>query len=177
MQASHPLNSEEQDLITQAEKSRGRLYRIALSLCRDPDLADDLAQETLASAWRNKDKLRDVSAINTWLFRILSNCWRDHYRRNPVLTDLSAADPADDITPEDACCLDEMVVQVRTAVMSLPCNQRDVVTLVHLSGRSLLEAAGLLEIPAGTVMSRLFRARRALRYKLSDACIGTSSLL
>lgn len=177
MHSPQSRSSNGHDLMTQAATSRSRLYRMALSLCRDPDLADDIAQEALVRAWINKDKLRDAAAINKWLYRIVRNCWSDHYRRKPVLTEFSVAEPVDAVTPEDVCCLHEIVAQVRTAVISLPVDQRDVMTLVHLSGHSLLEAARHLETPAGTVMSRLFRAKRALRHKLIDADLGPSRLL
>ena len=59
---------------------RENLYRIAYSWCHNPALADDLVQETLAKALKNSSQLRDQQTIRAWLYRILSNCWRDHFR-------------------------------------------------------------------------------------------------
>ena len=67
---------------------RENLYRIAYSWCHNPALADDLVQETLAKALKNSSQLRDQQTIRAWLYRILSNCWRDHFRRSRETVDV-----------------------------------------------------------------------------------------
>lgn len=143
-----------------------RLYRIAYSWCHDPELASDLVQETMRKALRKCDQLNREQALNGWLLKILTNCWRDHYRKHKDT--LSFDDPAvHEIVHSDEDNDRLMIVrQVRKAIANLPHEQREVVTLVDLEGMSYREVADVLEIPIGTVMSRLCRARRQLKQLL-----------
>lgn len=154
-------------------ESRPRLYRLALSWCRNRSVAEDVVQETLSKALAQAGQLRDPEAMHGWLLTILANCWKDHYRRcreteNVDIDDVGEHLPADDATPEEDCCQNQVVRRVREAVLSLPPRQRQVVTLVDLEECSYAEVASILEIPVGTVMSRLSRARQALRELLLD---------
>jgi RNA polymerase sigma-70 factor (ECF subfamily) len=148
--------------------SRERLYRMAFSWTHDPVLADDLVQQTCYQALRKQRHLRDIDAADAWLFRILANCLADHHRaRREVLS-------GDDLlivekwTPEHATQEDQVAQRVRKAVAALPLAHRQVVTLVDLEGFSYASVAQILDIPVGTVMSRLSRGRRALRELLLD---------
>ena len=67
---------------------RENLYRIAYSWCHNPSLADDLVQEALTKALKNSGQLRDPNTLKAWLYRILSNCWRDHFRRSRDTVDI-----------------------------------------------------------------------------------------
>ena len=67
---------------------RENLYRIAYSWCHNPSLADDLVQEALTKALKNSGQLRDPKTLKAWLYRILSNCWRDHFRRSRDTVDV-----------------------------------------------------------------------------------------
>lgn len=145
------------------EESRIRLYRLALSWCGDRMLADDLAQEALTRALRKHHQLRDVERLDAWLFAILHNCWREHLRRLKPQVSLDDVLFVCDRCPEYEQTQDQIVAQVRQAVAALPMGQREVVTLVDLEGLSYAEVAEVLNIPIGTVMSRLSRARRALK--------------
>lgn len=150
------------------ERSRDRLYRVAYSWCHNPDLAEDLVQETLSKALVRADQLRDPDALVSWLLRIMTNEFRDHLRRQRPMSDV------DDIVLEEPSTLDsehergEVVSTVRGAVQKLPFAQRQVLTLVDLEGLSYKEVAEVLEIPIGTVMSRLCRGRHALRELLHE---------
>ena len=147
-------------------QSRGRLYRTAYAWCHDPHLAEDLVQQALCKALQSQEQLKDVAATEAWLLRIMSNCLTDHRRsRREVLTDddIEIVDPR---TPEHDAREQEIVRRVRNAVAALPLEQRQVVTLVDLEGFAYAKVAEVLEIPVGTVMSRLCRGRRALREKL-----------
>lgn len=151
------------------EDSRHQLYRVAYSWCHDTALADDLVQETLFKALKNSGQLRDIARLKTWLFSILANCWRDHLRQYRALDNLDDYEDSlslDEATPEDERALVEMVTHVRTEIARLPLKQREVLTLVDLEGLSYAEVGEILNIPTGTVMSRLCRARRALKEKL-----------
>lgn len=153
------------------EQSRSRLHRLAYSWCRSQALADDLVQEAMSKALGRSDQLRDLEAMHSWLFSILANCWRDHFRGSHDCEDIDEIEEhhlADETTPEDQYLQNEVVRRVRSAVAALPLGQRQVVTLVDLEECTYAEVAAILEIPVGTVMSRLSRARQALKERLLD---------
>ncbi len=151
------------------EESRGRLYRIAYSWCHNAALADDLVQETLTKALKYSDQLRDPNTIKSWLYKILTNCWRDHFRRSRETVDIDDVVLVEEHTPEDHHQRMEVVEKVRAGIATLPVGQRQVLTLVDLEGCSYIEVAEILDVPIGTVMSRLCRARRALKDALLAA--------
>ena len=150
--------------------TRPKLYRVAYAWCHDPCLADDLAQEALIKGLKSAHQLKDESVLEAWLFRILHNCWRDHFRRQHPSLDIEDAMefPSSDKTPEEVHAESELIGRVRRAVATLPMGQRQVVSLVDLEELSYTEAAEALGIPIGTVMSRLCRARQALRVLLHE---------
>jgi len=145
---------------------RERLYRLANSWCRDGMLADDLVQDTLGKALKNHHQLKDYEKLDAWLFRILHNTWMDHLRRYKPTTDLDDIEPLDDKTPESHLSDEQLAYRVQEAVFNLPIPQRQVITLVDLEGSSYAEVSEILELPIGTVMSRLNRARHALKKSL-----------
>lgn len=149
--------------------SRKRLYRMAYSWTHDPYLADDMVQQTLAKALNSQRQLRDIEAADAWLFRILANCLKDHYRakREVLLGDDQVR--VEYVTPETQTQEQQLVESVRSAVSKLPLAQCQVITLVDLEGFTYARVAETLEIPVGTVMSRLCRGRAALRETLLDA--------
>jgi len=148
--------------------SRGRLYRVALAWCGDEMLADDLVQETLERSLQNVHQLRDTSRLYPWLYSILNNCWRQHWRRYRPHEDLDEDRASETPGPESLVGEMELVARVRAAVALLPSEQRKVVALVDLEGLSYCEVAEVLEIPMGTVMSRLYRARQSLALALEN---------
>jgi RNA polymerase sigma-70 factor (ECF subfamily) len=152
--------------------SRGRLYRMAFSWTHDPVLADDLVQQTCYQALRKQKHLRDIEAADAWLFRILANCLADHHRVRREVSGGDLPEAVEKWTPERAAQEDQVARRVREAVSTLPMAQRQVVTLVDLESFSYAAVASILEIPVGTVMSRLSRGRRALRDRLLDARPG-----
>jgi RNA polymerase sigma-70 factor, ECF subfamily len=116
-------------------------------------------------------QLKDETVLEGWLFSILHNCWRDHFRRQHPTVDIDEALElaAPDKSPEEQHADSELIRRVRRAVAMLPLGQRQVVSLVDLEELSYTEAATALDIPIGTVMSRLCRARQALRVLLHEA--------
>lgn len=153
------------------EASRCRLWRLAQSWCRDQALADDLVQETLAKALHRHSQLRDPDSMHAWLCSILANCWHDHLRQGKDMLDIESIaeqDLTSTVCPESECLQNEVVARVRSAVGKLPTGQREVVTLVDLEEFSYAEVATILDIPIGTVMSRLSRARATLREALRE---------
>jgi len=161
----------ERALAAQIESSRERLYRMAFAWCHDAALADDLVQDTLIRGLAGACQLRETEKLGGWLFAILNRCWLDHLRarRNDLDDDILAELPADQPGPDGHAERRETVNRIRTAVAALPLGQRQVVTLVDLEEMSYAEVATVLAIPIGTVMSRLCRARAALRQLLEPA--------
>ncbi len=134
------------------------LGRIARRWCGDPALAEDLAQETACRALAARATFREGAPARPWLVRILHNTWVSYLRkhRTEVALPPELAAPA---PPRDGAF-------VARALDTLPAAQREVLVLVDLEEASYAEAADALRIPVGTVMSRLHRARLALRARL-----------
>jgi len=149
-------------------KNRQRLFRIAFAWSHNSDIADDLVQEACSKALRQRKQLRDMDSLGPWLFRILKNTWHDYLRCKKEMIEYDESVYADEQTPESVNSRYETVQRVRQAMQSLPIGQREVLTLVDLERCSYAEVAEILEIPAGTVMSRLCRARRHLKAILLD---------
>ena len=155
------------------EASIPALRRFARALMRDRDRADDLVQDCLERAVAKRHLWRGDGPVQAWLFRILLNRYRDLYRRSPDHVHLVAigdltVEPAQPGGQESALALRE----VRDAIARLPLDQREALLIVALEGRSFDEAASLLDIPKGTLMSRLARGRATLRL-LTGRMTGT----
>lgn len=147
---------------------RERAYRLAWSWCHDSQLADDLVQDTLERALRRVGNLRDESKLEVWVISILHNRYKDHLRQRrihvPVENELISA--SDD--PEQDYHQRQLIGRTRSAILRLSDDQRQVLTLIDLAGFSYGEVAEILEVPAGTVMSRLSRARSKLKELLES---------
>jgi len=157
------------------EQQRLRLYRIAYAWTHNAALADDLVQETLAKALRKSSQLRDPNAGDAWLYSILANCHRDHFRRSRATEEIDENTITHESTPEKESSDQQVVLKVREAIARLSEGQRQVVTLVDIQGLSYLEVAQILNVPIGTVMSRLCRARHALKDLLGDFAPRTAA--
>ena len=154
------------------EAHRPLLYRIAYAWCHDAALADDLVQETLSKAWVRRAQLRDEAALKAWMVSIMNHCWLDHLRSRRDFDDVE--DWQDELesgaeSPEACCNREQVVACVRAAVARLPMGQRQVLTMVDLEEFGYAEVARILDIPVGTVMSRLSRARASLKNMLDAA--------
>jgi RNA polymerase sigma-70 factor (ECF subfamily) len=129
-------------------------------------------QETLSKAWTQRAQLRDEAALKAWMVAIMNRCWLDHLRSRRDFDNVD--DWQDELesgadTPEACCDREQVIACVRAAVARLPQAQRQVLTLVDLEEFGYAEVAGILNIPVGTVMSRLSRARAALKALLDAA--------
>lgn len=155
---------------------RKDVFRVAYSWCHNNDLARELTQETLVKAMSKAESLRDMSAMKSWLFRILRNCWHDSYKQHVKMDDIDELDIAIDSESEDLVYQRQIKKRVMAAVNELSDEQRQVVTLVDLADMSYNDVANSLEIPVGTVMSRLYRARKHLRKYLQDLDINHSQI-
>ena len=155
----------------QLTEARPRLWRLAQAWCRNRALADDLVQEALAKGLKNHRQLRDEGSLHAWLCGILAHCWHDYLRSHRPMDDIAEVDESalvSDGSPEAEFMRSQIVQRVRHAVAELPLAQREVVTLVDLEEFSYAEVAAILEIPIGTVMSRLSRARSTLKERLRE---------
>ncbi len=157
----------ERQLEQQIAELRPRLYRLASSWCGDTMLADDLVQETLQKAIQKQHQLKEFSRLEAWLYRILHNCWMQYLRVEKPAMDIDDVDLLHNETPDRQLTEQQIVKRVRQAIMMLPLTQKQVITLVDLEGSSYMEVSEILEIPLGTVMSRLNRARALLKLRLS----------
>ena len=150
-------------LLDEIEACIPALRRYARALARDRDRADDLVQDCLERAVAGRSRWRGEGPVRAWLFRILLNRFRDQQRGAkaglrlvPSEAMVEATRPGDQ---EDRLALRE----VHDAIGRLPTDQRAALLLVALEGFTLAEAAAALDIPEGTLTSRLARARQALR--------------
>ncbi|MFN3663550.1 RNA polymerase sigma factor [Yoonia sp.] len=151
-----------------------RLCRFARGLTGAADQADDLVQASVEKALRNLDGFTRGTRMDAWMFRIIRNTWIDtiRARRDTVEFDAEAAAT---IIGSDGRATTEAhlhLAEVRRAMASLPEEQRAVLMLVCVEGMRYREVAEVLDIPEGTVMSRLSRARLALAEKLKDRPVG-----
>lgn len=146
-----------------------KLRRFALSLAGNAQDADDLVQAACEKALRNVGQFTPGTRMDSWMYRIVQTLWLDDRRK--AVRRGTAVDP-DDVHLSDggkAANLPEdrlMLAQTRAAMLDLPEGQREVLALVAIEGLTYREAAETLEVPVGTVMSRLARAREALLPKL-----------
>ena len=168
------------------EKYRQRVWRLAYNFLRDREEAWDVAQEAFIRAYQALPSFRGQSAFYTWLYRIVMNVAADRARsrgargrafgteRVPeedwdrVLADQNAADEA----PDAAAARREQRRKIDEALALLPEHHRKIIVLSDLEGLSYREIADTLEIPMGTVMSRLHNARKRLRDALKPLLLA-----
>jgi RNA polymerase sigma factor (sigma-70 family) len=142
-----------------------RLRRFAHGLSRNAADADDLTQATIERALRSREQWQDGTRLDSWTYRIMRNLWIDTARSRSRRQELEApAEEAEHIGIDPTSAMEASVDLGRTmaAMSRLPDEQREVVALILIEGFAYREAAELLDIPIGTVASRLVRGRTAL---------------
>ncbi len=140
-----------------------RLRRYARAMLGDRAAADDLVQDTLERAWSRISQWRAGSDLRAWLFGIMHNLRVDQLRRGALATTSLDEDEAGNV-PVRATQSDLLeVMDLESALRQLPEEQRQILLLVALEEMSYADIAALLDIPVGTVMSRLSRGRERLR--------------
>jgi RNA polymerase sigma-70 factor (ECF subfamily) len=162
-----------------------QVYRVARHLVGSREEAEDLMQETYARAFRSWRSFQPGTNLRAWLLRILTNLNIDRGRRlqrTPDTQPLEAADYylADKLEEAGGPISEEERVDQRLsqdsivdALAAVPHDFRDVIVLVDLGDFSYQDAAQILDIPIGTVMSRLHRGRRILKTQLADRAVST----
>lgn len=148
------------------ERCREKLFRMAYAWSHNRYLAEDLTQQALVKALEKRAQLRDPEKLEQWVYMILANTLRDWHRQERRLEPLDDYHVVEEKGPDRHTAETEIVHRVRRAVAQLPLAQRQVLTLVDLEGCAYADVATILDIPIGTVMSRLSRARQALRGRL-----------
>ena len=176
--------ADQADFADQAMQYAPQLYSSALRMTRNRADAEDLVQETFLKGFRSFDSFTDGTNLRAWLFRIMTNTYINKYRakqRRPDETDLgeiedlylyknlgtlqdssigrSAEESLMELLPDD---------EVKAALEDLPDNFRLPVILADVEGFAYKEIAEMLDIPIGTVMSRLHRGRKAMQKALHD---------
>lgn len=142
------------------------LRRYARGLVADKAQADDLVQDTLERAWNRFSSWQRRGDIRAWMFGIMHNQFIDHMRAQRRRAEDSAGDDLPEV-PQRASQADGIEVRDLDRVLQrLPAEQREVLLLVAVEEMSYLEAAAVVGVPVGTVMSRLARARERLRHEL-----------
>ena len=164
------------------EKYRQRVYRLAYNVLRDKEDAWDVAQEAFIKAYKALPTFRGQSAFYTWLFRIVMNVAHDKARQRGAAGrafgtervteeewERTMPDPGEE--PDTAAARAEQRRRITAALETLPEHHRAIIMLSDLEGLSYREIADVLNIPMGTVMSRLHNARKKLRSALGPLAI------
>jgi len=160
-----------------------QVYRVARHLASSREDADELMQETYARAFRSWRSFTPGTNMRAWLLRILTNLNIDRGRRQqraPQMQPLEAndyflydrlAENGDGVTDEEQVVERLSQDDIVTALSAVPHDFRDVLVLVDLGDFSYADAAQILDIPVGTVMSRLHRGRRILKRELAESAL------
>jgi RNA polymerase sigma-70 factor (ECF subfamily) len=149
-----------------------RLRRFGAALTNSQDEGDDLVQVAIERALSKSDQWQPGTRLDSWLFKIMQNHWKDVVRKRKSDRKQQELDRAGTDQSVDGRRIAEtmlMLTKTREQFALLTEEQRTVLALVVIDGRSYQEAADQLQIPIGTLMSRLYRAREALRMMVEQA--------
>ena len=177
MTATEPDGRQDQQLFEQAAMPYlDALYNTALRMTRNAQDAEDLVQETYLKAYRHFDKFQPGTNLKAWLFKIMKNTFINDYRKRQLAppesdfaefeesfeSELSEEATQQIKNPEQEALENVLDEDVQRALDELPTDYRMVVLLADVEGFAYREIAEILDIPVGTVMSRLYRGRKKL---------------
>lgn len=179
--------ADQADFAAQAMPHMSSLYSGALRMTRNPADAEDLVQETYLKAYRGFGGFQEGTNLKAWLYRILTNTFINTYRAKKRRPDESELDEVEDLylyrrlggleaaeagrSAEDELLDHVTDTEVKEALESLPEQFRVAVLLADVEGFSYKEIAEILDIPIGTVMSRLHRGRKGLQKRLYEYAV------
>jgi len=149
-----------------------RLRRFAYSLTGELDRADDLVQETCVRALANAQQWQEGTRLDSWMYRIAQNLWVDRMRATKVRGEVIDIDAYKQLAGSDGRVVADSrmtLVLVSKKISELPKEQQILIGLICIDGLSYKEAAETLDLPIGTVMSRLARARASLAQAMQSA--------
>lgn len=151
-----------------------RVFGICLRMMKDRDQALDATQDVFLTVFRKADRYREQAAFSTWLYRVSINTCYDHLRRRQRKRTETIPEHLDPSDPHSADVLSavELRPDIEAALAGISPEFRAAVVLVDLEGMSLDAAADTLDVPVGTVKSRLFRARKQLARELGNLAPG-----
>lgn len=171
----------ERDMIAQAQAGNRRAFgelvtrhragvvNVVYRMCGDLQVAEDAAQDAFVRAWQKLPEYQPRAPFRNWLYRIATNVALDSLRRQKKTVDVDALPLATRTHgPEGSYEVKERAKQVQAAVMALPESSRAALILREYEGLSYAEIANTLNIPVGTVMSRLNYARKQLLKRLEN---------
>lgn len=152
------------------------LYRVSLNRSRDPGLAEDLVQETYKEAWVSFDRYTPGTDCKAWLFRIFFRVWQKHLRQVYRFGSVDVEEFSEDRLVQAPDAQQRMEGEdVMTLLRSLPSHYQEVLVLADVEEFRYQEIAQMLELPIGTVMSPLNRARSLFRTKFVQETENTKS--
>ena len=167
----------------QAMPLMDQLYSAAMRMTRNPSDAEDLVQETYLKAYRGFERFQEGTNLKAWMYRILTNSYINRYRQKQRRPDESDIADVEDMylyrrlggenseigsSAEDAFLNSVTDETVKAAIEAIPENFRIAVLLADVEGFAYKEIAEILEVPIGTVMSRIHRGRKALEKQLHE---------
>jgi RNA polymerase sigma-70 factor (ECF subfamily) len=163
-----PSSSDSESFAAALEHHQGALIALALDRTGRWDVAEEIAQQTITTAWEHRSDLRDRTSLDGWLWRIALNCCVQWQRREARLHDLPEAATRDHAAAEIAADVirRETIREVRAALAELPLRSR-VALLMRVAGCSYDEIAESLQLTPATVRGRIARARDRLRRDLA----------
>jgi len=149
-------------------RHQGGVINLLYRFCGDGQIAEDAAQDAFIRAWQNLNQYKPKNAFRNWIYRIATNAALDILRREKETLDIDSIQlPSMGIKPEGSVETAERAAQIQGAVLALPHASRVVLILREYEGLSYREIGETLDIPLGTVMSRLNYARNLLREELA----------
>jgi RNA polymerase sigma-70 factor, ECF subfamily len=149
------------------ERHRNRVWAVALRMTRDPDDAEDVLQDAFVSAWRALPRFDGRARFSTWLFRIVVNAAHDALARRRPTTALDDPETPEVPEPRDPYRQSAEREALERAIAALGDEYRMALLLCDVAGLGAAEAAELLDVPAGTVKSRVFRGREQVARALA----------
>jgi RNA polymerase sigma-70 factor (ECF subfamily) len=171
------------------DKYHRRVFAVSLAVVKNPQDAHDVVQEAFVRVHRHLGSFQGASSFYTWLYRITMNLSIDHHRRKKtarqvdyddgILREDGESEAADRIVPSyagndpgRAHAQKELAERMQEALATLPPYHQEVIVLREVDGLSYEEIAKIMKVPKGTIMSRLFHARRKMQHALSDYVAG-----
>jgi RNA polymerase sigma-70 factor (ECF subfamily) len=157
------------------EAHEDRVFAICLRMLRDREAALDATQDTFLTVFRKVDRYKATAAFSTWLYRVTVNTCYDHLRKQKRKRADRLPETHDilDPTAQDEFDAVDVRPQIEAALADLSPDFRAAIVLVDLQGMSIEQASDVLEVPTGTIKSRLFRARKQLSQSLGNLRTST----